>query len=192
MIDKVCEDIDAIAQQILRGKTLLYPTDTIWGIGCDATNDAAVEQIFHIKERAVSKSVVMLMADIAMLEKYVGNISKSIQNYICHTDTPTTFILLNNGNKLSLKTIASDNTIAIRLPNHSFCQKLIQAVKVPLVSTSANISGTIFPTTYREIETPITTRIDLIASPLYDTSKILQPSRIVKFDAEDNAIILRP
>ncbi len=189
--NKLIEDLTILSEHILLGKTLLYPTDTIWGIGCDATNSVAVDRIFKIKERAESKSVVILMENIEMIEYFTGKLPQSIVEVITTTERPTTFILKNHHSFLPTKVVSSENTVAIRIPKHHFCLALLNKIQRPLVSSSANISGTFYPKKYAEIEEVIKNRVDYIASQIYDTSIVTQPSRIVRFENE-KMILLRP
>jgi len=123
--------------KILRNqKILLYPTDTVWGIGCDATSEKAVAKVFEIKQRLESKSLIILVDGIEMLQQYIPSISKEILNLLFATKKPTT-IIYNNPVKLAKNVVANDNTVAIRIPQNEFCKQLITAFGKPIVSTSA-------------------------------------------------------
>ena len=150
------------------GRTILYPTDTVWGIGCDATNELAVKMIFEIKRRDESKSLVILVSSIEMLENYVNNIPRQAIKLLEKTIRPTT-IIYNNPTGLAKNVVAKDNTVAIRIVKDEFCQKLIEEFGKPIVSTSANISSQTTPRSFKEIEPSLLDAVDYIVNLRQDS-----------------------
>lgn len=187
-------DCTLIARQILSGATLLYPTDTIWGIGCDATNAQAIERLYAIKQRDHSKSMLILVSDEAMLRRYIPSPSPEALQLLTSSNRPTTVIfpvrdntsieaagtMKNNplcqaeeGSEtanaiLPDNLLAADGTIGVRIPKHTFCQELIRHLDRPLVSTSANLSGQPSPANFDQISPQLKQMVDLITDPIYD------------------------
>tara|TARA_R110002033_G_scaffold26335_1_gene60136 strand:+ start:318 stop:878 length:561 start_codon:yes stop_codon:yes gene_type:complete len=157
------EEIQHSLSVLRKGKTLLYPTDTVWGIGCDATNSSAVSTIFKIKQRVESKSLIILVDSFKMLSDYVENIPEKAIEELEKATRPTT-IIYNNPKGLAKNCVSSDNTIAIRIVQNNFCKALIKAFKKPIVSTSANISGEPTPKSFSEISTTILDSVDYIVN----------------------------
>ncbi|WP_338127095.1 L-threonylcarbamoyladenylate synthase [Tenacibaculum piscium] len=160
------------------GKTILYPTDTVWGIGCDATNFEAVQKVYQLKNRAESKSLIILVDSVEMLKNYVEVLPKLAIQLIENAKKPTTIIYPNPKN-LAKNTIASDNTIAIRIPKDDFCLQLIKAFGKPIVSTSANVSGEPTPKTFSEISTAILQSVDYVVA-LHQDKTTEKSSTILK------------
>ena len=164
------------------GKTILYPTDTVWGLGCDATNSNAVNKIYQLKKRNQSKSLIVLVSSFEMLLEYVNNIPEVIQEYINNNKVPTT-IIYNNPKGIAKNAIATDNTIAIRIVKNGFTHELINSFRKPIISTSANISGENTPKFFREISTDLKLNVDFIAQ--FEIEKFnAKSSRIIRFDNE--------
>ena len=170
-------------------KTLLYPTDTVWGIGCDATCEKTVAKIFTIKQRIESKSLVILVDSIEMLMKYVPVISNNIENVLTKATDPTT-IIYNNPIGLAKNVVSSDDTVAIRLIQNEFCKELIEKFGKPIVSTSANISGNATPNCFEEIEAPILDSVDYIVN-LHREDMNEKSSTILKVDDKGEITVLR-
>ena len=168
---------------------ILYPTDTVWGIGCDATNKTTVRKIFDIKQRNESKSLVILVDSFEMLQQYVGKIPEVVVAFLKNTTKPTT-VIFKKPIKLAANVIAADNTVAIRITNDSFCQKLIRKFKKPIVSTSANISGNDTPKTFKEIDSSILDAVDYVVN-LRQNELSSQPSVIVKINEIGEIEIIR-
>ena len=158
---------------------ILYPTDTVWGIGCDATNKVAVSKIFTIKKREESKSLVILVDGLDMLKKYIENIPDEVTEILSISDRPTT-VVYSNPVGLAENVLAADNTVAIRIVKHAFCQNLIAHFGKPLVSSSANISGQPTPSSFQEIDKSILKAVDYIVD-LPEESFNNKPSRIIRF-----------
>lgn len=172
-----------------KGKLLLYPTDTVWGIGCDATNYTAIEKIFKLKQRQESKSMICLVSDIKMLNQYVKNIPEATYAILKYADKPTT-IIYDDPINVAENLISNDNTLAIRIVKDEFCQKLIKKLKRPLVSTSANISGKPSPRSFKEIPHDILKGVDYIVN-LHRDKKSSNPSSIIKLGNDGTIEIIR-
>lgn len=172
-----------------QSKTILYPTDTVWGIGCDATNFEAVSKIYEIKQRKESKSMVVLVDSFEMLQEYVADIPDTVKTILSLSKEPIT-IIYNNPKGLANNVIADDNTIAIRIVQDEFCQKLIQQFGKPIVSTSANISGKPTPKSFKEIELSILDSVDYIVN-LHQNKTSNKPSSIIKIEKDGSTTIIR-
>ncbi len=182
---KMQEIIEQTVDVLRHGGTILYPTDTIWGIGCDARNRDAVERLYAIKERDHTKSMLVLVESGKC--KMEGG------------ERPTTFILpperwqLLLGKDIADNLPAADGSLGIRMPKHIFCQEVISRLGAPLVSTSANLSGRPSPASYDEIEEELKLRVDYCVSPLPEfLSGLTQSSRIVKIYSDGSETVIRP
>ncbi|QNM86056.1 threonylcarbamoyl-AMP synthase [Polaribacter pectinis] len=169
-----------------QGKTILYPTDTVWGLGCDATNFEAVSNIYKLKNREESKSLIVLVSSIFMLKKYVSVPNKALE-ILKNTNKPTT-IIYNNPKGFAKNTIAEDKTIAIRIVKDEFCRKLIKRFGKPIVSTSANVSGENTPKSFKEISQPILDGVDYIVN-LHQSKENIKSSTILKIVGEDIQVL---
>ncbi len=178
-------EIQNALETLSRNKTILYPTDTVWGIGCDATSEMAVSKIFKIKKRENSKSLVVLVDSLAMLQKYVEEVPANVIAVLLTATKPTTIIYKNPKN-LAQNVIADDFTVAIRIVRDDFCEKLIKQFNRPIVSTSANISGEETPRTFSEISKSILECVDYIVN-LEKEEISLNSSTIIRV-MEDNTI----
>lgn len=177
--------------QILKeGKILLYPTDTVWGLGCDATNPDAVARIYQIKQRSESKSLIVLVSNLSMLQEYVATIPVSALAYLQVPHYPTT-IIYPQAQKLAPNAIAADGSVAIRIVQDNFCQQLINDFGKPIISTSANISGAPTPKYYKQISPEIIAQCDYIVPYKQEDTTIKKPSRLISFDTSGELIILR-
>jgi len=176
--------------EVLKSKqVLLYPTDTVWGIGCDATCEEAVNTIFKIKQRSESKSLIILVDGIKMLLQYIPSISKEVLNLLALTKKPTT-IIYNNPVGLAKNVVASDNTVAIRIPQNEFCKQLISKFEKPIVSTSANVSGDKTPKSFKEISLAILDSVDYVVN-LQREEESDKSSTILKIAENGEIIVLR-
>ena len=171
------------------GKLILYPTDTVWGIGCDATNELAVKRVFEIKKRDESKSLVILVDSFQMLENYINNIPLEAVELLKKATRPTT-IIYNNPKALAKNVISDDNTVAIRIVKDQFCQKLINEFGKPVVSTSANISHKPTPKSFKEIELSILSTVDYIVN-LKQNEISNSPSKIIRITSGGELEIIR-
>ena len=176
--------------QILRnGQTILYPTDTVWGIGCDATNENAVSKIFKIKRRGNSRSLVVLVNNLDMLRNYVEEVPENVIAILSDTRKPTT-IIYNYPKNLAKNVIAEDNTVAIRIVRDEFCESLIRQFDKPIVSTSANISGEQTPGSHKDISESILDSVNYIVN-LAKEEINLKSSTIIKIMKDDTIKIIR-
>ena len=196
------EEALAEALRVLRdGGIILYPTDTIWGIGCDATNPEAVAKVFDIKKRPDSKSLVLLASDLDMVAKYVKEIPSIAVDLVEVNDAPMTIIypgaIAGEPDKpgdrwhLAWNTVASDGTVGIRIPLMDWCRQLVYKLGRPLVSTSANISGEPSPQRFSEIPQAIKDAVDFVVPPSVDTQSSGQASQILKVGLRGEIEIIR-
>ena len=179
-----------ITEILKAGKVILYPTDTVWGLGCDATNPEAVAKIFQIKQRSESKSLIILVSDTEMLQHYVTDIPFKVLTYLQTLQEPTT-IIYSHPLHLAKNVIAADNTVAIRVVQDVFCQQMIADFGKPIVSTSANISGESTPLYYQLINPQIIAECDYVVPYRQDDTQIKNPSRLIRFDTDGEIQILR-
>ena len=198
------------ALEVLRnGGIILYPTDTVWGIGCDATNPAAVARIYEIKHRSDSKSLVLLASDMDMICRYIKEVPEMAVQLVEVNDKPMTIIYPGaiagpspaaipaaelpkpDRNALAFNTVAEDGTVGIRIPMMDFCQQLITRFGRPIVSTSANISGEPTPKNYSEISDDIRTSVDHIVDPSLERGSTGRSSSIIKVGLDYSIEIIR-
>ncbi len=179
-----------LAQNLEDGKLLLYPTETIWGIGCDATNELAIQKINFLKNRSEDKSFILLVDDLPMLSHYIPYIPPKARNLIAYHSRPLTIIYENTKN-LPLSLLAEDGSIAIRVTLDPFCKALLNAFGKPIVSTSANISGQPFPSCFQDINPLIKKGVDCIAQHRLDEKSDATPSVIVKVVDDEDLIFIR-
>jgi L-threonylcarbamoyladenylate synthase len=178
----ITEDINSATKVISAGGIILYPTDTIWGIGCDATNVTAVKRIYQLKKRKEKKSMIILLAFENDIKKYVSNPSKKIIDFISRQKKPTTAIFEKAIN-LPKELVNSDGSIAIRIIKDDFCQMLIGQLSAPLVSTSANISGDRHPNFFKEINEVIKNGVDYMVQHRQNEMETRQLSSIIKLNS---------
>lgn len=196
------EEILAEALKTLRaGGTILYPTDTVWGLGCDATNPEAVARIYEIKQRADSKSLVLLACDLDMVARYVKEIPSIAVDLVEVNDAPMTLIYPGAiageagapGDKwhLAHNTVAEDGSVGIRIPLMDWCKQLVFKLGRPIVSTSANISGEPTPERFSEIDPAIKEAVDFVVPPSVDTQSTGKASQILKVGLKGEIEIIR-
>ena len=190
MITEFEEDLVQSLSVLRSGGIILYPTDTIWGLGCDATDEAAVKHIFDLKQRSESKSLVILVADVRDLVKYLSQPPPDIADTIAAFDRPTT-VIYEGALHLAPNVIAEDGTVAIRVVKEPFCRHLIKRFRKPIVSTSANISGAPSPATFLDITDEIKQGADYTVGHRQHEIAIRQPSRIVRIQPDGKLEILR-
>jgi L-threonylcarbamoyladenylate synthase len=171
------------------GGLILYPTDTIWGIGCDASNVNAVKKVYELKQRIDSKALICLVADNRMLSKYIKQIPEVALDIIDVAENPTT-IVYDAPQNLAENLIGSDNTIAIRIPNDDFCFQLLRQFNGAIVSTSANISGQTSPKSFTEISEDILKGVDYVVNSQFE-KKSAKPSSIIKLTNSGLVTIIR-
>ena len=183
------EQLSKALQILQAGGLILYPTDTVWGIGCDATNTEAVDKIFKLKQREDSKALICLVADDRMLKKYIKKIPEAAFDILDVTEEPIT-IIYDEPQNLAVNLIASDNTIAIRIPNDVFCFQLLRRFNGAIVSTSANISGEPTPKSFKEISPDILKGVDYVVN-LHREKINTKPSSIIKLGNNGEVKIIR-
>lgn len=174
---------------IQKGGIILYPTDTVWGIGCDASNPEAVAKIYALKKRAETKSMIVLMNGERMLYNVFKEIPEVAWQLIEFADKPTTLIL-DNPRNVAANLISADNTLGMRLVKEPFCYKLMERMKKPLVSTSANISGEPTPKSFKEISPEIIKGVDYVVN-LHQEKIAGKPSTIIKLSNDLQVKIIR-
>ena len=186
MYDK--NNINVFCDCLEDGKTLLYPTDTIWGLGCDATNRTAVKKIYSLKKRDLSKPLIALVADKDMLVQYVEALPKNIYSLLVN-DQPTT-IIYPKGKGLSKGVIAHNGSVAIRIPTAGFALDLVKSFGKPIVSTSANISDAPVPESFDEIDPHILAQVDEVV-PLNKEKVACVPSKVLQIMPDGSVKQLR-
>lgn len=183
-------DIEHSLLILNEGGTILYPTDTVWGIGCDATNNEAVQKVYKIKERPSKKSMIVLLADEKEIIKYVANPDQRVFEYLKTVKKPTT-IVYEGAIGLAPDLVQEDGSVAIRVVQDKFCRHLLKRFRKPIVSTSANLSGEITPGIFREILNPIRTAVDYVVHYRQDDDKHAQSSAVVKLNRDGTINIIR-
>ncbi len=183
------EEINQAIQVLKDGGLILYPTDTVWGIGCDATNAEAVEKIYQLKQRKDKKALICLVADDRMLSKYVKEIPKVAYDLFDVSEDPIT-IIYDDAQNLADNLIAEDKSIGIRIPNDDFCFQLIRRFGKAIVSTSANVSGKPTPKSFEEIAPHILKGVDYVVN-LHRGKVCIKPSTIIKLSANGKVKVIR-
>jgi L-threonylcarbamoyladenylate synthase len=184
------EEIKNALEVLRKGGTILYPTDTVWGIGCDARNKEAVNKVFKIKQRAEYKSMVTLVCDDTMLNRYVKDVPAIAWDLIEAAEHPLT-IIYPDGRMLAENVIAADGSVGIRMVKDEFCKNLIHRFGKPIVSTSANISGEPAPSSFNEIKLDILNKVDYIVNYRKNEQNNVQPSTIIKVALNGEIKIIR-
>jgi len=185
------DDIENCLRVLHAGGLILYPTDTVWGIGCDATNPVAVKAVYDLKRRDESKSLIVLMADERDVLKYISAPDLRIFDYLHGVQKPTT-VIYEGPLGLADNLTGSDGTIAIRLVEELFCKHLIKRFRKPLVSTSANVSGRPAPALFTEVEEEVRSGVDYIVHYRQEDSRRQQPSAVVKWNKDATVTVIRP
>lgn len=176
-------------EHLKNGGIILYPTDTIWGIGCDATHEAACQKIIALKNRPENKSFIILVDSVQMIEKYIPEFPEVCYDLIDLADKPLT-IIYPNAKGLAKSILAEDGSVGIRLTKDPVCLKLIRAIRKPLVSTSANLSGEQHPTCFDEVNPTIKDKVDSIVMEKLDL-KCNTASQIIKIGLDSSIQIIR-
>lgn len=187
----LAEEIKYSVDLLKKGKVILYPTDTIWGIGCDATNQKAVQKVFNIKGREQTKSMIILLDDVEKLERYIKKVPPIAYDLIANSVSPLT-IVYPGAKNIAKKLIADDGTIAIRILKGRYSGAVIKQLDKPMVSTSANMSGQPSPGIFSQISENIIKRVDYVVEHFRDQTKTLKPSTIIKIESSGRFVILRP
>ncbi|MCW8980045.1 MAG: L-threonylcarbamoyladenylate synthase [Altibacter sp.] len=183
------QEINNCLDVLKKGGIILYPTDTVWGIGCDATQPAAVQKIFKLKKREERKSMICLVNDFRMLEQYVERVPEVAYDVLKFANKPTT-IIYDDPIRVAENLIAEDNSLAIRVVKEQFCNSLIRKLRRPLVSTSANISGEATPMHFQEMSPQILEGVDYVVN-LHRDRKSVSPSAIIKLKNDGTVQVIR-
>lgn len=184
------EEIKTTLEYLKDGKIILYPTDTIWGVGCDATDQQAVNRIYQLKKRVESKSMIVLLDNADKLKEYISEVPEITMDLVDSVDSPLT-VIYQGAKNLAKNVIASDGTIAIRVTNDPFCKELIAQFGKPIVSTSANVSGTRDPITFTQIPMVIKKGVDYIVDHNRDRIVKAKASRIIKLEPNGEFTVIR-
>jgi L-threonylcarbamoyladenylate synthase len=184
------DDIDHCLSVLQNGDLILYPSDTIWGIGCDATNPEAVEKVYQLKQRPGHKSLIILLADEKDILTYVSQTDLRIFDYIKGVKKPTT-VIYDGAVGLAENLVGEDGTVAIRLVNDAFCKTLISLFGKPLVSTSANINGYPSPTCFTDVDGAIKNGVDYIVQHRQQDDRPAMPSSIIRWNKDGSLSIIR-
>ena len=181
-------EIETAITFLKKGKLILYPTDTVWGIGCDATSSKAIKNLYNLKKRDEGKAMICLVNDYQMLKSYIPKISISQLSYL-NSKIPTT-VIFENSIGISEKALGENKSIAMRIPKHNFCNKLITKFGKPIISTSANISNKQSPLNFHQIENEILDGVDYVVN-LEKETITKKTSRIIKIDSFGEISIIR-
>jgi L-threonylcarbamoyladenylate synthase len=185
------QDIKQTLSVLVAGGLILYPTDTIWGIGCDATNADAVARVYALKQREAAKSLIVLMADERDIVNYTSAPDLRVFDYLRTVKKPTT-VIYDGAIGLADNLVNTDGTIAIRLIDDLFCRHLIKRLRKPLVSTSANISGESSPAFYKDIDPRVVAGVDYVVHHRREDTTTSEASAIVKWNADGTTTVIRP
>lgn len=187
---KIEDDIKQAVEVMRKGGVILYPTDTVWGIGCDATNAEAVSRVYEIKKRSDSKAMICLVDSDARLQRYVRNVPYVAWDLLDCVDKPTT-VILDGAVNLAPNLIAEDGSVALRITGEAFSKELCYRFQKPVVSTSANISGEPAAQNYRDISQEIIDSVDYVCWTRRQEHKPHKPSAIIKLGQGGEIQIIR-
>lgn len=187
---QMIEDIKKACEVLRVGGLILYPTDTIWGIGCDATNEEAVKKVYELKKRSDNKAMLVLTDSPVKLETYVSEIPDIAWDLIEVADKPLT-IIYSNAKNLAKNLLGEDGSVGIRVTNEEFSRRLCESFRKPLVSTSANVSGEPSPANFSEISEEVKNGVDYIVGYRQDDTQKASPSNIIKLGAGGLVQIIR-
>lgn len=184
------QEVEKALHVLRSGGVILYPTDTVWGIGCDATDENAVKRIYRIKKREDSKSLIILVAEEKDILHYVAAPDPAVFNFIEEQKRPTT-VIFEHALGLPDNLIADDGSVAIRIVKDEFCRHLIKRLRKPVVSTSANISGERPAQNFSEVSMEIKKAVDYVVNWKQDDLSIAQPSQIIKWNNDGTSTVIR-
>lgn len=183
------KEVNKCCALLEEGKVIIYPTDTIWGIGCDATNAKAVERIFEIKERPSGKGLIVLVDSIEMLKEYVNNFPSVAPDIIKSAKNPLSIIY--SESKGLAKNVSADDTVCIRVVDNDFCKALINKLGRPITSTSANLTGDAAPAIYAEITEHVKSSVDYVVGLYHDVLAKPKASTIIRLYEDNNFEVIR-
>ena len=184
------KDIVRCLEVLHGGGLILYPTDTVWGIGCDATNPKAVDKIISLKHRLASKSMIVLVAEVRDINRYSSRVEPFVAQYLETTTTPTT-VIYEGALGLAENLVGDDGSVAIRVVQEPFCRHLIKRFRKPLVSTSANLSGQETPKNFAAVSKEIIAGVDYTVKYRQEDLTEAKPSRLLRFTKNGEPEILR-
>lgn len=184
------KEVAKAVEYLKQGKVILYPTDTIWGIGCDATNYKAVERIYKIKQRKENKSLIIILHSQEQLQDYVEQVPPVAYDLMKKIDTPLT-IIYPGAKNLAKNVIADDKTIAIRIVKYDFCSQMLASFGKAVVSTSANLSGGQPPLVFSRVSKQIVDSVDFAVDFDRDRMNLVKPSTIIKIERSGEFRIIR-
>lgn len=184
------EDIRLACETLRRGGIILYPTDTVWGIGCDATNRDAVKRVFEIKHRSDHKAMIVLLGSENQLERYVDTVPEIAYDLVALSDKPLT-VVYDKGRNLAPELLGEDGSVGIRVTREEFSRRLCDAFRRPIISTSANLSGTPAPAIYDEISDEIKSQMDYIAVTRREDRTPHAPSGVIRLGSDGTVKVLR-
>ncbi len=176
------DEINKALEVLKAGGVILYPTDTIWGLGCDATNAEAVDKLLAIKNRPAEKSLIILLDTENKIQSYVTEVADVAYDLIEYAENPLT-IVFSGAKNLAQNVINTDGSVGIRVAKHDFCTPLIQRFRKPIVSTSANLSGNPSPKYFDDIDSKIVDAVDYVVDFEQENRSIKKPSTIMKLSA---------
>ena len=185
------DEIKKAVEVLRKGGVILYPTDTVWGIGCDATNAEAVKRVYEIKKRADSKALICLVDSESRLCRYVRNVADVTWDMIELSTKPLT-VIFDNATGLAENLLAEDGSVGIRITSELFSKALCEQLRRPIVSTSANISGEPAAKIFSEIAPESVEAVDYVCHFRRDDTTSAQPSSIIKIDERERITIIRP
>ncbi|WP_342647761.1 L-threonylcarbamoyladenylate synthase [Mucilaginibacter sp. CSA2-8R] len=184
------DEVKNALEVINQGGIILYPTDTIWGLGCDATNTEAIQKIYALKQRAQEKSMIILLDTENKLESYIREVPAIAYDLIEFAENPLTLVMPGAKN-ISPALIAADGSVGVRVSTHPFCQQLIQRLRKPLVSTSANISGQPSPQNFSQVSDEIINGVDYVVNQDQHDLSIKKPSTIMRLEPDGKFAFIR-
>ncbi|AVR45817.1 threonylcarbamoyl-AMP synthase [Christiangramia fulva] len=188
-MEKFDQEVQNCLDVIKKGGVILYPTDTVWGIGCDATNADAIDRIYEIKKREESKALITLVSNFKMLEQYVEEVPEMAYDILKYAKKPTT-IIYDKPIRIADNLVGEDDSLGIRVVRDAFCSELIKKMRRPLVSTSANISGEPTPESFDQISPQILKEVDYVVN-LQRSKKSSKPSSIIKLSNDGQVKVIR-
>jgi L-threonylcarbamoyladenylate synthase len=184
------QEVEAAVDALLLQQVILYPTDTVWGLGCDAEVPPAVKQLYKIKERPAGKPAIVLVADLAMLSRYAAMVPPALEKALAEQTQPTTYILPAS-RAVAPDLLAPDGTVGLRVVQDEFCHKVLRRLGHGLVSTSANKSGEPAPAIYAEVSADIVRAADHVVGWRQDDATRVAPSRVVRFGEDGQLEVVR-
>ena len=189
-MNKFQQEVDAAVDALLLQQVILYPTDTVWGLGCDAEAPPAVKELYKLKNRPEGQPSIVLVADVAMLRRYAAQVPEDIEKLLAEQTKPTTYILPAS-RAVAPHLVGSDGTVGLRVVRDEFCFKVVRRLGHGLVSTSANKAGEPTPAVYSEVDAAILRGVDHVVNWRQDDESRAQPSRMVRLGEDGQLEVVR-